>query len=203
MRYAVAVRAVAVVVAVACGACGASPPPPPPPRTIANAPRHASCDDAAAGLDRVVRAVGTAPASGTMFVRCHDDAWSVAATTCFARMTSAGELARCAGELADDARERLFRQLEEPGDEPVVVLAHVARLANVHAGIPECDEFIAAVARAFTCAAIPLEDRMLLGATAADFSPMHSTRASQRMAQVCSHSLSSLRQQVAIAGCGS
>jgi hypothetical protein len=183
----------AVVTIVAC----AAPPPASSPPT-AHAPPPIDCTRAGAAIAAVV---GVA---GPFATRCREDRWSDAAARCFARAGSAGALVSCAGKLDDAARRTLFGLLADRRNERVYTAIRAAEVAERRTGIDECDAFIAAVARAFACEAIPLDDRLLLDDVTTDF-PVDSDnpRLRARFAELCARSLAGLQQQTALVGCGS
>jgi hypothetical protein len=81
----------------------------------------------------------------------------------------------------------------------------VARLASVKPGIPECDQFVAAVATVLACEQMPLATRVQLGNETADFWSLPTAKLStdmiKRMSAKCGQSLAALRQQAVGAGC--
>jgi hypothetical protein len=175
-----------------------------------------SCNDAAAGLERSTRGLRAPEASvlAAMRARCVDDAWTTHAIECFAKLReregSAAELGErelveCAGLLDAPARARMLAALGEGGGERVTVEIARARLAGLQVGIPECDRFVATVARVLTCDAMSLDVRAQLGAETVDLWALPRSGlpadAQQRMAQVCGRSTVFLEQQAVDAGC--
>ncbi len=194
-----------VVVGVA-GGCGSSARKPAraPPVPVANVTR--SCSEAAAGIDRGTRSVRPPDVEVLVTVRghCVDDTWSTEAIECFATMHE-DDLGKCAGELAESSRERLFAALGGGYDDRTAIVVAQARLVNLKVGIVECDRFVTTVARALGCEQMPLEQRAQLGNETADFWSLPTKNlpadASRRMSEVCGKSLTFLQQQVTDAGC--
>ena len=200
-------RWLAVVIAVACGE---APPPPPPapaaPTSFAVANTARACREAAVGLERATRAVRSPESSivRAMNERCIDDAWPEAAAACFAKMTGEDELARCAGLLADRPRRELLDVIGGGGGRAAVAVARL-RLQGLQVGVGECDRFVAAVASVLACEQMPLDARVDLGNSMADFWDLPTSGlpadAQERMATVCSSSLAQLQAEATSVGC--
>lgn len=196
---------IVVVGVVGCGS-SARKPAPAPPVPVANESRAGSCSEAAAGIDRGTRSVRPPDVEvlATVRARCVDDTWSTDAIECFATMGE-DDLGKCAGELAESSRDRLFAALGGGYDDRTAIVIAQARLVNLKVGIAECDRFVTTVARALGCEQMPLEQRAQLGNETADFWSLPTKNlpadASRRMSEVCGKSLTFLQQQVADAGC--
>jgi hypothetical protein len=201
-------RAIAALLLVAgCGgaaAPGAPAPAPAPPVPVDDPTR--GCKDAAAGLERGTRGVRSPEVSllGPMYALCVDDAWSAEVIECFAALGADG-FGRCAAQLPPRRRQRLFDRIGGGGSDRVALASALARLSVLHVGIPECDQFIAAVAGVLVCDAMAIEVRAELGAETADFWSLPTSGlpadAQLRMADVCGRSTAALAQQAADAGC--
>ncbi|MBV8756254.1 MAG: hypothetical protein JO257_03195, partial [Deltaproteobacteria bacterium] len=115
----------------ACSTPAARPSPvePAPSEPIASpvAVAH-SCSDAAVGLERATKGVRAPDTTvfDAMRGRCTDDAWPLAAIECFAMMKE-GDVAKCARELHDGVRDRMFAVLSGGNDRGSLALAR-ARL---------------------------------------------------------------------------
>ncbi len=195
---------IAVVgVVIGCGS-HARKPAPAPSVPVANETR--SCSEAAAGIDRGTRSVRPPDVEvlATIRARCVEDTWSTDAIECFATMHE-DDLGKCAGELGESSRDRLFAALGGGYDDRTAIVVAQARLVNLEVGIAECDRFVTTVARALGCEQMPLEQRAQLGNETADFWSLPTKNlpadASRRMSEVCGKSLTYLQQQVAAAGC--
>jgi len=199
------------LVAVLVAACGSSAPPPAPPAppaptstAVADAAR--ACREAAVGLERATRAVRGPESSivRAMNERCIDDAWPEAAAACFAKMTGDDDLARCAGMLADRPRRALLDVIGGGGGRAAIAVARL-RLQGLTVGIGACDRFVAAVADVLACEQMPLDTRVDLGNSMADFWDLPTTGlpadAQHRMADVCDASLAQLQAEATSVGC--
>jgi hypothetical protein len=186
-------------------ACG-HPATPVPPIVAAPLPvenlAH-TCSEAGVGIEQATRSM-RAPDSSVgqeMRGRCLDDHWSAAAIDCFAQMKE-GDLGTCAAKLAEDARKSMFAALGGT-DEAAVAIAKI-RLADMHVGVPECDQLFATAHDFLGCEAIPLEDRAQAGAQIADSWNLPDKLppdARARIAKVCTESRDALVQRAAAAGC--
>ncbi|MGE3548007.1 MAG: hypothetical protein AB7L28_29050 [Kofleriaceae bacterium] len=195
-------RALLLIVIASCSG-GSSPHPAPPVPTEQRIPR---CSDAAAGIERATRSVRDPEQSvlAEMQGRCTQDHWSTEAIDCFSKMT-AEDLGACAERLDPRARNAMFGILDGTGHDRAGLIVMVARLSTLRVGIPECDQFVAAVSRAMSCEGLELETRLQLGAETADFWSLPTSGlpadAARKMAAACSKSLQSLQQQASDAGC--
>ena len=172
-------------------------------------PRIGSCNDAALGIDRSTKdlRVGEAPVVGPLRTRCTEDKWSVEAIDCFMHMGT-DDLGKCAGMIGDGPREKLFAVLGSggsSGDRAELAMA-VAKLQNLRVGIPECDNFVIAVARILACNEMPLGARVQLGNETVDFWSLPTSGrlpadAIKRMATVCDQTRGELEQRAVGAGC--
>jgi hypothetical protein len=135
---------------------------------------------------------------------CVDDAWPAAAIECFAKMQE-GDFGRCAATLPARARQRLFERAGGGTSDRVAIAAALAKLSTLQVGIPECDQFVEAVAHVLVCDAMTIEVRAQLGAETADFWSLPTSGlpadAQLRMADVCVRSTAALAQQAGDAGC--
>jgi hypothetical protein len=199
--------------AAGCGSAAAPAPREPAPaapvsNVVAPVPvedtTHA-CKEAAVGLERGTRSLRPPEDSVLELVRalCVDDAWPVATVECFAQMDE-GDFGRCTGALPERARKRLLNRVGGGGD-GVTVASALVKLSTLQVGIPECDQFVAAVAHVLVCEAMALDVRAQLGAETADFWSLPTSGlpadAQLRMADVCGRSTAALEQQAAGAGC--
>jgi hypothetical protein len=188
-------------------ACGGSKPAPAPPVPHEPTVTNKTCGDAAAGLERATRTMRDPQTSilAPMRARCSEDAWPAAAVACFAGMTEDRELGKCAGKLAPPARDKLFAVIGGDYDEKAAIAVAIARLSSLKVGIPECDQFVAAVAHVLACERMPLAQRVDLGNETADFWSLPTDRlaaaAKTRMAAACQKSLASLDFRANEAGC--
>ncbi|HUS32636.1 MAG TPA: hypothetical protein VMZ53_29245 [Kofleriaceae bacterium] len=165
-----------------------------------------TCKEAALGLEGATRGVrdpGNAVA-GPLTLRCHEDAWPVAALECFATMRE-GELGKCGRLLSEASRSKLFGVLGGYGDAHMgIAIAH-ARLEQLEVGVKACDDFVGAVTAVLACERVPLDVRVQLGQETADFWALPTSKLAvedvQRMSLVCGESLASLVQQATDAGC--
>ncbi len=188
-------RVTLVLLVAACWTSSRDSPTTPVANAAAPAP---TCEQATRAIASVI---GADEPNDYVRGLCVRDRWSDAARSCFARLISLDALAACADRIGDDERVQLFRALEDPADERVTVAIAVARLRHAHTGIVECDALVAAVARAFRCDAIPLNDRMLLEDMTTDFRDATNPRLRARFAELCAKSMGEVRQQIAVAGC--
>lgn len=183
-------------------ACGSKPPPAPP--VPHNEVR--TCAEAAAGIERGTKSVRDPDFSvlAGMQSRCNDDAWPSTAVECFAEMAE-DQLGKCAGMLEMTDRERMFGVLAGDYQGRTAIAIAVAKLANVHVGIAECDRFVAQVSKVLGCEAVPIETRVQLGNDTADFWSLPTKKlsadAQKRMGVVCSESLSKLNTIVSTDSC--
>jgi hypothetical protein len=163
---------------------------------VADATR--GCKDAAAGLERGTRGVRPPEVSvlGPMHALCVDDAWPAEVIECFAALGEDG-FGRCAAGL--------FERIGGGASDRVAIASALARLSALHVGIPECDQFVEAVAGVLVCDAMAIEVRAQLGVETADFWSLPTSglpaEAQLRMADVCGRSAAALAQQAAGAGC--
>ena len=132
--------------------------------------------------------------------RCKIDHWPDATRACFARMRALD--LRCTDGLDDDSREQLLRAIEDPSDPRVTVAIGLTRLMHLRTGIPECDALVGTIAYAFTCDAIPLEDRVLLAGLPSDFRDATNPRLRASFAALCTKSIADVQKQTRAAGCG-
>lgn len=181
-------------------ACSSAPQPRPEPAPIANA--TSTCADAALGLEAATKGV-RAPERGVfeeLKRRCVDDTWPGTAVDCFARMRE-GELGRCARELPEASREKMFGVL---ADRAGLAIAR-ARLEQLTVGVAACDRFVGAVTTMLGCEGMALDDRVQLGNETAQFWSLPTDRLGEddlrRMSAVCEQSLVTLQQQAATVGC--
>jgi len=175
------------------------------PGTLANVTTR-TCKEAALGIESATRGVREPDNSvaGPLTLRCHEDAWPIAALECFATMRE-GDLGRCARQLPEASRSKLFAVLGGYGDAHMgVAIAH-ARLEQLSVGVQECDAFVTAVASVLACDRVPIDIRVQLGQETADFWALPTSRLAvedvHRMSIVCGESLASLTQQATNAGC--
>lgn len=198
-----------IIISGTCAHTGACSSPKQAPKQQPQSPVNQTergCAEAASGIEQGTRSIREPGTSIVSAVRglCLDDHWSVAAIECFARLRE-GDLGLCAGELAPKPRDRLFDAIGGTGDDRTAIALAQARLHGLTVGVPECDSFVTAVARALGCEAMPLAQRAQLGNETADFWSLPTTNlpedAQKRMAAVCQESLVFLRKQVADAGC--
>lgn len=164
-----------------------------------------SCKEAAVGLEGATRGVRAPdnPVAGPLTLRCHEDAWPVAAIDCFATMRE-GDLGKCAKLLPEKSRAQLFGVLGGYGDAHMSIAIAHARLEQLSVGVKECDDFVGAVTSVLACEQFPIDLRVQLGQQTADFWALPSKLAAedaQRMSAVCGESLASLTQQASDAGC--
>jgi hypothetical protein len=191
-------------------ACSSSQKPAPvvasqPQAKIANHSTH-TCPQAALGLENATR--GVRSPDNEVFdeikLACTQASWSAVAVHCFAEMHE-GDLGRCAKELTDTQRDKLFDLLSgnQPNQRGIAVAQ--ARLQNLQVGIPACDQFITAVTTILMCEQVPIETRVQLGQETAEFWALPTSRLGQedlqRMSEVCGASLASLTAQAQGAGC--
>lgn len=185
-------------------ACRAAPPPPAP--VIANTAATPSCAVAAARLAH--GAADPADPDVDLFsplrARCEQDAWPGSARACFAAMGDA-ELGRCAAELSGTQRAALFDVLDGgAGDRGQLALAR-ARLEGLAVGLDACDRYIAHVATALGCEAMPLDARLSLGRETASMWDVTMTPLPaddrQKLGAACDESLAYLERQEVRAGC--
>jgi hypothetical protein len=164
------------------------------------------CREAAVGLERGTKSLRPPESSVLEPLRalCVNDAWPAATIECFARMNE-GDFGRCATALPDRARKRLFERVGGGASDGVTVASALAKLSVLQVGIPECDQFVAAVAQVLVCEAMAIEVRAQLGTETADFWSLPTSGlpadAQLRMADVCGRSTVALEQQAAGAGC--
>ncbi|MCW5801452.1 MAG: hypothetical protein KIT31_03505 [Deltaproteobacteria bacterium] len=210
------VRALAAAAALAA-ACGPAHAPPPAPATPTPTPTptptaHAhTCADAGAGLERGtvgVRAPGSTVLAA-MRTRCLEDAWPAEAVACFAAMqldAADRDLSRCATQLPQPARDRMFDTVGSGSNDNRIALALVrARLGALTLPVAACDRFVATVSELLACEHIPLDVRLSLGHQTSDFWSLPTANlapaAEQHMSDVCSDSLGKLQQRAQDAGC--
>ena len=197
------VRAVLVLVA-ACSAPTARPAPVTPEAPL-EAPKAAhSCSDAAVGIERATKGVRAPDTTvfDEMRGRCTDDNWPLAAIECFASMKE-GDVGRCARELHDGVRDRMFAVLSGGNDRGSLAIAR-ARLDAMTLPVAACDQFVRSVSAVLACEQMPIETRIELGNDTADFWELPETLpadAEQRISTACGQSLSALQQHAAVAGC--
>ena len=197
------VRAVLVLVA-ACSAPTARPAPVAPEAPL-EAPKAAhSCSDAAVGIERATKGVRAPDTTvfDEMRGRCTDDNWPLAAIECFASMKE-GDVGRCARELHDGVRDRMFAVLSGGNDRGSLAIAR-ARLDAMTLPVAACDQFVRSVSAVLACEQMPIETRIELGNDTADFWELPETLpadAEQRISTACGQSLSALQQHAAVAGC--
>lgn len=172
---------------------------------VANHTTH-TCAQAALGLENATRGV-RAPDNEVfdeVKLACMQASWSAVAVHCFAEMHE-GDLGRCAKELTDSQRDKLFDVLA--GNQPTQrgIAVAQARLQQLQVGVQTCDQFITAVTSFLTCEHIPIETRVQLGQETAEFWSLPTSRLGtedlQRMSEVCGASLASLVRQASDAGC--
>ena len=98
-----------VVLTVACG--GSKPPPPPPPAPdpipTTAAPDCGTVADKLAIVMHADAPDAQAAAKAELRARCHDDAWSGEARSCFATVESDAELDGCRQHLTDAQKAKL------------------------------------------------------------------------------------------------
>ena len=192
-----------VMVVAACGG-GTAPGPAVPVPVIGN--QTNTCEDAAVGLEEFTKGVRSPESSvhGEMRRRCAEDHWPGAAVACFAKMTE-DDLGRCAKQLDDHARARLFEVLGAARTDRAAIAVARARLEGLSVGVDACDRFVAAVASVLTCEQMPVEARAQLGNETVEFwdLPTHGLPedAQRRMATACEASRTQLEQQARDAGC--
>lgn len=186
-------------------ACGhpAEPPPikPAAPLPVENLAH--TCSEAGVGIEQATRGIRSPDSSvgQEMRGRCLDDHWSADAIECFSLMKE-GDLGTCAAKLPEDARKAMFAALGGT-DETAVAVAKL-RLADMHVGVPECDQLFATAHDFLTCEAIPLQDRAEAGAQIADSWNLPAklpADAQARIAKVCTESRDALAQRASAAGC--
>jgi hypothetical protein len=193
---------VALIAIVACGHPAETPPiKPAAPLPVENLAH--TCSEAGVGIEQATRGIRSPDSSvgQEMRGRCLDDHWSAEAIECFAMMKE-GDLGTCAGKLPEDARKAMFAALGGT-DETAVAVAKI-RLADMHVGVPECDQLFATAHDFLGCEAIPLEDRAQAGAQIADSWNLPAklpADARARIAKVCTESRDALVQRAAAAGC--
>jgi hypothetical protein len=183
------------------------PPPPAPPVPIAQvASPTASCGKAAFGIEQGTKSIRPPESTVVDDMRetCVEDGWPEAAIDCFSRMTE-GDLAKCAVQLPDEARERMFGALGGDLRDRTAVAIAIAKLSTLNVGVVACDNFVSAVGRVLACDKMPIEERAQLGAETADFWSLPtsglSPDAERRMGDVCGKSLASLQQRAVGVGC--
>jgi hypothetical protein len=201
--------------AAGCGSAAAPPPqepaaaaaaPPVPAPPVPSEDMLRGCKEAAVGLERGTKSLR--PPEGSVLeparALCVNDAWPAATVECFARMNE-GDFGRCAAALTDRARKRLLERVGGGASDGVAVASALVKLSTLQVGIPECDQFVAAVAHVLVCEAMAIEVRAQLGAETADFWSLPTSGlpadAQLRMADVCGRSTAALEQQAAGAGC--
>ena len=189
----------------ACSTPPAARTPPVAPEAPLEAPKVAhNCSDAAVGLERATKGV-RAPEStvfDAMRGRCSDDQWPLAAIECFAMMKE-GDVGRCARELHDGVRDRMFAVLSGGNDRGSLAITR-ARLDAMTVPVAACDQFIRSVSAVLACEQMPIETRIELGNDTADFWDLPAqlpADAEQRISTACGQSLSALQQHAAVAGC--
>lgn len=188
----------------ACGHPAAPPPPAPQPGAPLPVENLAhTCSEAGVGIEQATRSLRSPDSSvgQQMRGRCLDDHWSADAIECFTKMQE-DDLGTCAAKLTEDARKAMFAALGGT-DEAAVAIAKL-RLADMHVGVPECDQLFAAAHDFLGCEAIPLEDRAQAGAQIADSWNLPDklpADARARIAKVCTESRAALVQREAAAGC--
>jgi hypothetical protein len=203
-------RVIAVVVIAACAptTTQVTPVVPLAQRDAAlPVPRHVwTCTEAALGLERGsvdVRAPETTVLD-VMRRQCTDDAWPATALACFAQMKP-GDLARCAEQLPETARDHLMASLVpdqgvdlDDGDAARTVANAQTSLASLQVNIAECDRFIDSVRGVLACETIPIGKRAELGIEASDMwsLPTQGLPADvvQRMANACTTQLAELQK---------
>jgi len=171
-------------------------------------PRAASCNDAALAIDRATRDLRgpDVPVVDKLKARCAEDRWAPPALECFRHM-GPDDLGRCTGMLGDDGRDKLFAVLGGgSGNNRTELAMAIARLANLHVGIPECDNFVISVGRILACDEMPISTRVLLGNQTVDFWSLPvgnrlPADAIKRMAAVCDQTRGELEQRAVGAGC--
>jgi len=195
----------AVLLAIAACSAPAARPAPVAPQAPLEAPKLAhSCSDAAVGLERATKGVRAPDTTvfDEMRGRCTDDAWPLAAIECFASMKE-GDVGRCARELHDAVRDRMFAVLSGGNDRGSLAIAR-ARLDAMTLPVAACDQFVKSVSAVLACEQMPIETRIELGNDTADFWELPEVLpadAEQRIATACGQSLSALQQHAAVAGC--
>ena len=197
------VRAVLVLVA-ACSAPTARPAPVAPEAPLEAPKAPHSCSDAAVGIERATKGVRAPDTTvfDEMRGRCTDDNWPLAAIECFASMKE-GDVGRCARELHDGVRDRMFAVLSGGNDRGSLAIAR-ARLDAMTLPVAACDQFVRSVSAVLACEQMPIETRIELGNDTADFWELPETLpadAEQRISTACGQSLSALQQHAAVAGC--
>jgi hypothetical protein len=197
---------IALVLVAACGAPAARPAVvAPAPEAPLEAPKLShTCSDAAVGIERATKGVRAPDTTvfDEMRSRCTDDAWPLAAIECFAEMKE-GDVGRCARELHDGVRDRMFAVLSGGNDRGSLAIAR-ARLDAMTLPVAACDQFVKSVSAVLACEQMPIETRIELGNDTADFWELPETLpadAEQRIANACGQSLSALQQHAAVAGC--
>jgi hypothetical protein len=172
---------------------------------VANHTTH-TCAQAALGLENATRGV-RAPdheVFDEIKLSCTQASWSAVAVHSFAEMHE-GDLGRCAKELLDGQRDKLFDVLSGNQPDQRGIAVAQARLQSLQVGIPACDQFITAVTTILTCEQVPIETRVQLGQETAEFWALPTARLGaedlQRMSEVCGASLASLTSQAQGAGC--
>ena len=188
----------------ACSTPAVRPTPVAPAEPLAPPKASHNCSDAAVGLERATKGVRAPDTTvfEAMRGRCTDDAWPLAAIECFAMMKE-GEVARCARELHDGVRERMFGVLTGGNDRGSLALTR-ARLDSMTLPVAACDQFVKSVSAVMACDRMPIETRLELGNDTADFWDLPEqlpADAEQRISTACGQSLSALQQHAAVAGC--
>lgn len=175
------------------------------PAPIANHSTH-TCAEAALGLENATRGV-RAPdheVFDELKIACTQASWNAVAVHCFAEMRE-GDLGRCARELPDAQRDKLFDMLSGNHPDQRGIAVAQARLQNLQVGIQACDQFITAVSAILSCEQVPIDMRVQLGQETAEFWSLPTSRLGQedlqRMSEVCGASLASLTAQAQGAGC--
>jgi hypothetical protein len=185
------------------------------------------CGEAAAGFESATRGIRAPETSilALIRVRCVEDAWPMEAVDCFAMMTE-GDLGRCAGQLPEASRDRMFATLGSgghatsagsdhadgaddagtaSGSSSMSIAISLSKLQRLHVGVPACDAFLATVQRVLVCQHMPLQLRAQLGAEAVDFWSLPTSGLSpavqQKMSEVCGKSLATLSQAAIAADC--
>jgi hypothetical protein len=182
-----------------------APATPSPGVPLTNHTTH-TCAQAALGLENATR--GVREPDNQVFdeikLACTQAAWPSVAVDCFATMNE-GDLGKCAGQLSDAEREKMFDLLSGQRSDQLGIAVAKARLQQLQVGVPACDQFITAVSTLMTCEQVPIDTRVQLGQETAEFWSLPTSRLAaedlQRMSDVCGASLASLVTQAQSAGC--